>query len=207
MKIDPTVFIVDDEPAMRKSLTQLVRSVRLPAEAFESAEKFLAAFSPQRPGCLVLDIRMPAMSGLELQQTLLARRITMPIIILTGYGDVPTAVQTLKAGAFDFVEKPFQNQRFLDSIHAALRQDNETRTHQARQAKVELRLAALTPGEREVLDRMMAGHGYKSIAKELNISYKTVQARRAQIMKKMETDDLPGLMHMLFTAPHGIVAA
>ena len=176
-------------------------------EAFDTADAFLAAFTPDRAGCLLLDIRIPGMSGLELQHTLLERGITTPIIILTGYGDVQTAVQAFKAGAFDFVEKPFQNQRLLDTIQAALRRDQMTRTQQSRQAEVNARLACLTRGERNVLDLMMAGKGYKSIGKVLNISYKTVQARRAQIMKKMRAEDFPSLVHMLVTATHGAAVA
>jgi two-component system, LuxR family, response regulator FixJ len=206
MKVTPTVFMVDDDAPIRKLLTQLVTSVGLCASAFQTAESFLADYAPDRPGCLLLDVRMPAMSGLELQQTLIERGCQMPIIILTGFGDVPTAVQSLKAGAFDFVEKPFQTNRLLDTILAAVRRDQETRAQQARRKEVDSRLASLTAGEKDVLDGMMAGRGYKRIAKDLNISYKTVQARRAQVMKKMGTDDLPGLVHML-VASHGAARA
>lgn len=206
MTAEPTVFIVDDDPGIRRSLIQLARSVNLAAEAFESAERYLETVSSDRPGCLLLDIRIPAMSGLELQRRLIERRSSIPIIFLTGYADVPTAVQTLKSGAFDFVEKPFQNHQLLDTIHAALRENQRLRAHLDRKLEIESRLAALTAGERAVLDGMLAGKGYKKIARDLNISYKTVQARRAHIMKKMGAADLPGLMHLLVAAQPTIAA-
>lgn len=207
MKPDPTIFVVDDDESVRKLISQLFRSVRLPVEGFASASDFLSSFDANRPGCLVLDIRIPAMSGLELQRTLKERGCLLPIVILTGYADVPTAVQTIKAGAFDYVEKPFQNQKFLDVVQAALRHDSQLRARRERHENVESRLAALTKGEREVLDRMMVGKGYKSIASDLDISYKTVQARRAQIMKKMEVDDLPQLVHLMMAMSGDVSAA
>lgn len=200
MKVEPTVFIVDDDAAIRRSLILLTRSVQLAAEAYETADQYLSAVSGDRPGCLLLDVRIPAMSGLELQRRLVERKSAIPIIFLTGYGDVPTAVQSLKAGAFDFVEKPFQNHQLLDTIQAALRQNQQLRSRFVRRSEIEARLEMLTPGERSVLDQMTAGDSYKKIAKDLNISYKTVQARRGQIMRKMNAIDFPGLMRMLVDA-------
>ncbi|MBI1831595.1 MAG: response regulator transcription factor [Planctomycetes bacterium] len=200
VRTEPTVFVVDDDALVRQALMKLMQSVRLPVETFESAEDFLAAGVSGEAGCVVLDIRIPGMSGLELHQMLSKHGSLLPIIFLTGYSDVPTAVQTLKAGAFDFVEKPYESHRLLDTIHAALRKNQEARLVQMRKAEMDTRLATLTPGERSVLEQMLAGKGYKQIAKELDISYKTVQARRAQIMKKVGAEDFPGLIHMLLTA-------
>lgn len=197
VKAQSTVFVVDDDPAILSSLTYLVRSVRLPVEVFASARAFLAEHGPHRRGCLVLDLRIPEMGGLELQRKLLEIRSTLPVIVLTGHADVPVAVQALQAGAFDFMEKPFQNHKLLETIQIAIRHDRETHERLARQGEIESRLASLTEGERRTLDRMMAGKGYKAIAKDLGISYRTVQARRTQIMKKMKTDDLPGLACLL----------
>jgi len=191
----PMVFVVDDDPAIRKLVAALAQSVQLHVEAFENASQFSERIGPDAAGCLLLDIRMPNLSGLELQKDLQVRGYHLPIIVITGYSDVSVAVQALKAGAFDYIEKPFQNQAMLDVIQAALRHDLENRRWQRRQKQVLARMAELTPGERDVLDRMVAGKGYKAIANELNLSYKTIEARRGKIMKKMKVEGLPELMH------------
>jgi FixJ family two-component response regulator len=190
----PTVFIVDDDPSVRKSLRLLVQSVNLPVETYESGQEFLEKMDASRGGCVVLDLRMPGISGLELQQRLAERRITMPIIFISGHGDLPSAVNAMRAGAVDFLEKPFRGQALLDRIHHALRQDARRRTLEIDQAETAARLALLTPPERAVLDLMAAGKPYKVIAKELGVSYKAVEGRRARIMKKMQAASLPDLL-------------
>ena len=176
MPIEPTVFLVDDDPAVRRLLTQLIRSVGLPVKAFESGSAFLASLPAASLGCLVMDVRMPDMTGLELQRKLIEQGWPMPVIVLTGYGDVPTVIAAFKAGAFDFVEKPFNEHQLLDTIQAAMRQAKKIHSRLVQQKEIELRLANLTGGERRVLDLMMAGKDYKSIARDLDISYTTVQA-------------------------------
>ncbi len=138
------------------------------------------------------------MSGTELLHSLITHHLSMPVIVLTAFADVPTAIAMFQAGIFDFIEKPFQNNRLLDTVQAALRRDSELRSLRSRRSEVETRLARLTSGERDVLDGMLTGKPYKKIASDLNISYKTVQARRAQIMKKMESEELAGLMNLIY---------
>jgi FixJ family two-component response regulator len=190
----PTVFVIDDDPAVRKSLRLLIQSVNLPVETYESGQEFLDRIDGSRPGCVILDLRMPGISGLELQQRLAVRHITMPIIFISGHGDLPSAVSAMRAGAVDFLEKPFRGQALLDRVHQALRQDAQRRELEINQAETAARLALLTPPERAVLDLMAAGKPYKAIAKELGISYKAVEGRRARIMKKMQADSMPELI-------------
>ncbi len=182
----PTVFVVDDDPAVRDSLRLLLESVGLVAEAFSSPHQFLDAIVPEQPGCVLLDIRMPGMSGLELQRRLVTRGISIPVIIITGHGDVTTAVQAMKTGAVDFLEKPFNDQVLLDRIHNAISCDTQARRSRAERDEVGRRLAALSPREVEVLDLIIAGKANKVIAVELGISEKTVEAHRARIMDKMQ---------------------
>jgi two-component system, LuxR family, response regulator FixJ len=189
-----TVFVVDDDRAMRQSLQWLIESVGLAVETFSSARAFLESYDPRRPGCLVLDIRMPEMSGLELQDKLGAGGETLPIIIITGHGDVSTAVRALKAGAVDFVEKPFNGQALLDRINRALDLDRERYRTRTERIDTETRLSLLTPREREVLDLVVAGQANKAIARQLQISMKTVETHRAKVMEKMGADSLPSLV-------------
>lgn len=205
--MDPTVFIVDDDQLVRKSLTQLVGSVGLPVQAFESGEAFLSALSVDCLGCTVLDIRMPVTTGLELQRKMIERKCPMPIIVLTGYGDVPTVIQAFKAGAFDFVQKPFESHRMLNTIQAAIGQAKKNHEQFLMKKKAELRLATLTSAERRVLDLMITGKNYKNIANDLDISYTTVQARSARIMRKMGVENLAELMHLAIVLPNAIAAA
>lgn len=190
----PTVFVVDDDAAIRKSLSLLVQSVQLPAETFETAQQFLDAYDGSRPGCLLLDLRMPGSSGLELQQRLAARGIRIPIIFISAHGDVISAVSAMRAGAVDFLEKPFRGQVLLDRIHQALELDARYRAEAASRAETDALLATLTPPERAVLDLMAAGKSYKVIARELGISYKAVEGRRARIMRKMHAQNLSELL-------------
>jgi FixJ family two-component response regulator len=195
----PTVFVVDDDAAVRKSLRLLVQSVNLPVETFESGEEFFEKIEASRCGCVILDLRMPGISGLELQQRLAARHILMPIIFISAHGDLPSAVGAMRAGAVDFLEKPFRGQALLDRIHQALRDDARRRESELHQAQTAERLALLTPPERAVLDLMAAGKPYKAIAKELGITYKAVEGRRARIMKKMQADSLSELLQLVLS--------
>ncbi len=196
MSPDPTVFVVDDDDAIRDSLRWLLESARLPVETFASASEFLTAFDAARPGCLVLDVRMPEMSGLELQERLAARGGSLPIIVLTAHADVPMAVRAMKNGAADFLVKPFRSQELLERIHAALRKDTEARAEAQRRAAILARLATLTAREREVMDLVVAGRSNKAIAAQLEVSTKTVEAHRTRIMEKMEADSLADLVRM-----------
>jgi RNA polymerase sigma factor (sigma-70 family) len=192
----PTVFIVDDDDGFRDSLQMLCTSVGLEVETFASAAEFLEQAELGREGCLVLDIRMPGMSGLELQHELADRGAQWPILFITGHGDVPMAVSALKAGAYDFLTKPFPHQELLDRIHAALRQDAAGRTREERVEKLAERLEKLTPREREVMDLVVAGLANKVVASRLGISQRTVEIHRAQVMEKMAADSLAHLVRM-----------
>lgn len=196
MATEPTVFIVDDDAAMRDSLRWLLESVGLSAETFGTAEEFLRAYAPQRPGCLVLDVRMPGMSGLSLQDTLVGRKVRLPIIIVTGYAEVPTAVRALKTGAVDFLQKPFSDDVLLERVRLAIELDREARAAQARRADADARYAQLTTREREVMALVVAGKPNKVIAAELNLSPKTVEVHRANVMKKMEADSVAELVRL-----------
>jgi RNA polymerase sigma factor (sigma-70 family) len=182
----PTVFVIDDDDALRESLRSLVASAGLNVEAFASPQRFLECYRPDGPACLVLDVRLPEMSGIELQETLAERGITVPIII-TGYGDVPTAVRAMKRGAADFFEKPFDPQALLDRIQQCLERDAETRRNDALRDQIRARLSNLTPREQEVMDMIVAGHTNKGIAEHLGISPRTVEIHRASLMQKMKT--------------------
>lgn len=185
----PLVLIVDDDEAMRRSMAFLFSSIGLEAQIFPSASELLVALPAEntlRPGALVLDVRMPGMSGLELQRHLVERGFPLPILIVTGHGDVPMAVEALKAGAFDFIEKPFKEQHLLDAVAAAIRLSRENLTRGARRRTIEERLARLGRREREVLDGILAGKANKVIAYELDLSVKTIEAYRSSVMTKMD---------------------
>jgi FixJ family two-component response regulator len=196
MPPEPTVFVVDDDPAMRDSLCWLLQSVDLHVETYPSADAFLAAYDPGRPGCLVLDVRMPGMSGLNLQDELRTRHIRLPIIMLSGHAEVPTAVRALKAGAIDFMEKPFSDELLLDRIRQAIDLDREQREAEARRTAVAARYALLTPREREVMELVTAGKANKVIAADLGLSPKTVEVHRAAVMDKMHADSVADLVRM-----------
>lgn len=192
----PTVFIVDDDPDMRRSLERLIRSMFVNVEAHASAQAFLNAYHSSRPGCLVLDVRMPGMTGLELQEKLKAEGSNLPVIFITGHADVPMAVRALKAGAVDFVEKPFASDELLDRIRIALEQDAQSRRAHAQSAEVQARLATLTPREREVLKLVVGGLPTKQIAMKLGISAKTVDVHRSRIVGKMQAENVAALVRM-----------
>jgi two-component system, LuxR family, response regulator FixJ len=196
----PLILVVDDDEAVRRSMAFLFASVGLESRAFETAAGFLDAFpagDSGRPGAIVLDVRMPGMSGLELQRLLCERQCPLPILIVTGHGDVPMAVAALKAGAHDFIEKPFKEQYLLDMVEAAIRLSRERLTRGAERRGIEERLARLGKREREVLDGVIAGKPNKVIAFELDLSIKTIEAYRSAVMTKMEAASLAELAKML----------
>ena len=203
MDIEATVFIVDDDQGVREAVSLLMESIGLAAEVYPSAQAYLAAFDPTRPGCLVLDVRMRGMSGLELQQRLAAEPLHPPIVIITGHGDVPMAVRAVQAGAVDFIEKPFNDQVLLDAVHRALQRDAEMRGQAMRLADIKDRLQRLTPREREILDLIVAGRRNKLIAADLGISQSTVEAHRAKVMEKLEARSLSDLMRLVLQASAG----
>jgi FixJ family two-component response regulator len=196
----PTVFIVDDDAAVRDALRLLMRSADLATESFPGAKEFLAKVTDDRPGCLVLDIRMPEIDGLELQRQLAARGSRRPIIMLTGHGDVPMAVQALRAGALDFIPKPFDSAALLERIHEALDLDAQTRRKQLGRAAIAARMAKLSNRENEVLNGILEGKSNKSIAEELGSSANTVQNQRASIIKKMQAKSVAELVRMVIIA-------
>lgn len=195
--VEPTVFVVDDDPAMRESLRWLIESVGLRVETFATGSEFLQHYHPARGGCLVLDVRMPGMSGLELQEKLRAQGVTLPVIILTGHADVPMAVRALKAGAMDFVEKPFSDQLLLDRIQHAIEADRAARRVQREIRDIEERIAQLTPRERQVMERVVAGKANREIAEELGLSPKTIEVHRAHVMDKMQAGSLAELVQIV----------
>jgi FixJ family two-component response regulator len=196
----PTVFIVDDDAAIRFAMQALMDSVNLNHEIFASADEFLEKISGQRPGCLVLDIRMPGLGGLELQEELIKRGNTLPIIFITGHGDVPMAVEAMQKGAVDFIQKPFRDQELLDRIREALATDEERREAQQHHAEVAHRLERLTNREREVFDLVVTGKPNKVIAYELGVSQRTVEIHRARVMEKMQARSLADLVKMHMSA-------
>ena len=184
---EPLVYVVDDDAAVRDSLTLLLKSVRLRARAFHSAAEFLERYDPEQHACLVADIRMPGMSGLELQTVLNRLGAPVPLIFITAYGDVPMAVDAMKSGALDFIEKPFRDQDLLDRVHEALARDRTRRAENLRIEEIRKRLATLTPRETEVMQRVVDGQSNKVIAMDLGVSQRTVEIHRANIMQKMRT--------------------
>ncbi|MCX7069728.1 MAG: response regulator [Gammaproteobacteria bacterium] len=191
------VFIVDDEEPVRDSIGLLLRSVGLRSQGFPDARAFLEAYCPEQPGCLVLDIRMPRMSGLELQQELNRRGWGIPVIFITGHGDVPMAVEAMRAGAVDFLQKPFKDDELIRRVQKALDQDERLREQLSGLEQVRARFEGLTPREREIARRLVAGAANKVIAIELALSERTVELHRAHIMQKMEARGLAQLVQML----------
>jgi len=182
---DATVYVVDDDDAIRDALSWLLRSRGVASRSWTSAEAFLGDYSDAMRGCLVLDVRMDGMTGVELFDHLLAQQSRLPVIFLTGHGDVPLAVAALKKGAFDFVEKPFNDNDLVDRVVAAVRQDDTVRQRLESEATVAARLAELTPRERQVMERVLAGDYNKNIADVLGIAVRTVEVHRSRIFEKM----------------------
>ena len=194
------VFVVDDDEAVRSSLRMLIRSLGLAAQAFASAQEFLQAYDLRHPGCLVLDVRMPGMSGLELQQELNRRGAPIPVVFITGHGDVPMAVEAMQHGAFDFLQKPFRDQDLLDRVQRALARDAEVRGGMAAHAEILTRLASLTPRETEVMRLVTLGKANKVVGAELGVSQRTVEIHRAHVMEKMRASSLAALVRMVLDA-------
>ena len=191
-----TVYVVDDDDGMRRALSLLLNTVGYKTSAFASPKEFLDKFRPEFPGCLVLDIRMPGMSGLELQQHLNRMGSMLPVIFITGHGDVPMAVQAMKEGAFEFVQKPFRDQDLLDRINHALELDKENRSTLALRADVLQRCESLTPREKQVMDMVVDGAANKVIAIDLGLSERTVEIHRAKVMEKMGARSVAHLVRL-----------
>jgi two-component system, LuxR family, response regulator FixJ len=200
MSTEPTVFVVDDDQAMRSSLEWLIESIGMKVKTYGSADDFLSSYYPGRAGCLLLDVRMPGMSGLELQTHLAREDSRLPVIIITGHGDVTMAVKAMKAGAVDFIEKPFHDEDLLSSIRNALDFDEKQRSLQSQRAQIATRLAELTPREHEVMEMVTDGLANKEIAASLGVTAKTVEAHRARVMDKMQAGSLAELVRMVLIA-------
>ena len=198
MKEKPsTVYIVDDDSGVRSSIRMLLKSIGIAATSLASAQEFLDAFDASQPGCLVLDIRMPGMSGMELQQQLSLRGAIIPVIFITGHGDVPMAVEAMQHGAFDFLQKPFRDQDLIDRIQKALVRDRESRAALQKHSQIREKLEALTPREKDVLKLLIKGQQNKVMAAELGLSQRTVEIHRAHIMDKTGANSLAQLVRMV----------
>lgn len=197
--VSQTVYVVEDDEAVRDSLELLLRSEGLSVAPYASGNAFLAAYDDSMAGCIVLDIRMPGLDGMGLQKALLERGAILPIIFVTGHGDVPLAVEAMKLGAVDFIQKPYREQDLLDKIRIALEQDRKQRELLGEQHEIIRRIESLTPREREIMDRMIAGQANKVIAIELDISQRTVEIHRSRVMHKMGTHSLAHLVRMFMS--------
>jgi two-component system response regulator FixJ len=199
LKTKPTVYVVDDDDGMRQALTALMTTVGYKAIPFARPTEFLAKYDANQPGCLVLDVRMPEMSGLEVQQQLNRAGSLLPVILITGHGDIPMAVQAMKDGAFDFLQKPFRDQELLDRINAALKQDAENRAIVELHADLKRRAESLSPREREVMGMVVDGRANKVIAIDLGLSERTVEIHRSNVMEKMGARSVAHLVKMHLT--------
>ena len=197
---DGVVYVVDDDASVRSSLKWLIESVELQVREFASAQAFLESYDRARPGCLVLDVRLRGMSGLDLQAELAKRAITIPTIIVTGHGDVPMAVRAMKMGAIDFVEKPFNDQQLLERIQHAIEADLDARRGDRERAEAEALLATLSPREREVMDLLVVGKANKEVADQLGLSTRTVEGHRARLMEKLACSSLAELVRLSLRA-------
>lgn len=199
MSDEPTVFLVDDDSAVLRSMTALVKVVFPRVEAYSSAADFLAAHQPDRPGCLVLDVAMPRMSGLELHRKLIEDKTDLPVVFVSGHGNVQMAVGAMQAGAVNFLEKPIREQELWDSIRQALDLNERNRRRKARRCQAEQRISELTSGERDVLDLILEGKLNKEIAAKLGLSIRTVEDRRARLMKKTQVNSVAELVQLAMT--------
>lgn len=197
MSSNQTVFLVDDEPDVRASLSMLIRSIGLTPECYETPKAYLDAYDPERPGCLILDMRMPGMSGLQLQEKLSAMGLHPPIIMISGHGEIPNAVQAVQQGAVDFLQKPISDQLLLDRIQQALQMDVENRKNYNISTEAQSRYDRLTRRERQVLTGVIAGKLNKTIAGELDVSTRTIEIHRANLMEKMQAKSLSALVQMV----------
>jgi two-component system response regulator FixJ len=195
-QFEPSVYVVDDDPSIRRSLKFLLESVNLKVCTYETAEQFLREFPVNAVGCVVADVRMPGIGGLELQQRLVANNFTIPVVVVTGHADVPMAVRAFKAGVREFVEKPFNDQAILETIRSAVEHDLKQQALRQRQRYVAIRVSRLTPREKEVCHLVVTGNANKQIAAKLGLSEKTVEIHRANVMRKMDAPSLAELVRM-----------
>lgn len=194
--LPPTVFIVDDDPAVLKSLARLLRSARLDVATFSSPCEFLERYDPSAAGCLVLDVAMPGLNGLELQEALTTKGSELPIIFLTGHGDIPMSVQAMKRGALDFLTKPVNDEDLLQAVHVAIDKDRLQRQTRAEVTEIQQRLATLTPREREVMEHVISGQLNKQTAAVLGTVEKTIKVHRARVMEKMKVQSVAELVRL-----------
>jgi two-component system, LuxR family, response regulator FixJ len=193
---DSTVFIVDEDPGIRQSLTSLMRSIELESESFASAKEFLNVFDPMQSGCLLLDVRLPGMSGLELLEHINKQDVCIPAIVISAHGDVPTVVRAMRAGALNYLAKPVRNQVLLEAIQEGFKWDKANRRRLVQLTKIRHRLEHLTPGEYGVLEKLLEGKSNKNIAADLSVSVRTVEVRRSKLMQKMKANSLAELIQM-----------
>ena len=198
----PIVMVVDDDSGVRNAMRVLLKSVGLESALYASAQEFLNAYQPSQPGVLVLDIRMPGMSGLELQEQLNLRGAVVPVIFMTGHGDIPMAVEAMQHGAFDFLQKPFRDQDLLDRIQRAIVKDGELRASLGEHSRIRTHLDTLTAREREVLDLLTQGKQNKAIAQDLGVSPRTIEIHRARVMEKMSAQSVAELVRMMLDLKH-----
>lgn len=196
-ELAPTAIVIDDDEAVRSSLKLLLRSVKLPVTVYASAQEFLPKYSVDQPGCLIVDVRMPGMSGLELQEQLNLRGAMIPVIFITGHGDISMAVDAMRHGAFDFLPKPFRDQDLLDRIQKALEKDAKNRREIAQTERIRQQFESLTPREREVLELVTSGNANKVMAADLGVSQRTIEIHRARVMEKMQANSLAQLVRMV----------
>ena len=197
---EPVVHIVDDDESVRKSLRWLIESVGLKVDCYDSANSFTQATINQGPGCMVLDVRMPGMSGLDLQEQLSKHDLPLPVIIVTGHADVPMAIRALKSGAFDFIEKPYNDQHLLDRVQEAIAHSTHSLSVDTEKQEARRKIDSLTPREREVMSLVTEGYPNKQIAVKLDLSIKTVETHRANLMSKMQVSSLPALIKLVMLA-------
>ena len=195
-EVTAVVFVIDDDPSMRAALEDLINSVGLQARLFASPQEFLQGPRSDAPGCLVLDVRLPGMSGLTFHKELERVGVTLPVIFITGHGDIPMSVRAMKAGAVEFLTKPFHDQEMLDAIHAAIERDRQRRRQALLVAELRERYITLTERERQIMNLVVVGRANKQIAAELNLSEMTVKVHRGQAMRKMQAESLPELVRM-----------
>ena len=207
MMSEPTVYIVDDDPDMRDSLRWLMKTVGIRAQTFASAAEFLRDFTPNGPGCVILDVRMPGTSGLDLFEELIARGEGMPVIFITAHADVPMAVRAMKSGAVEFVEKPFNRQTLLDKVQRAIKDDSDRRSRMAARADLSRRFQRLTDKEREVLELIKEGRPNKEIASQLQITPRAVELRRSSLMRKLGVRSLIELLRLTVVQEAGLEGA